>query len=522
MNRVVRQPFGFRGKLFVVCLLAIATGFIWAVVGSGRTLSDVARMFSSDEGHAAAPVPATRLPSIPTPKATPTPDQPPAAPKVPDPAPAPPAAGYSAAKMTALFGEIDGQLKRGRIKEARELFKRQDAALVPETDLERFRALDESLGRYHQLLLQSVGATVDLPQIAELEIRGGGAIIVKNLQESETEYRFETLAGIRSRLPKTSVASLRRAPPDGRGVLVDEELEKLASYRNIRVEKKQTDAGFEWTFSDAGRTAVPGVAYFELADFCARNGRNNRIVPLFQEGLKRDPDLVRNVFERAAERMVDTFLYFMSIRAKEDARSALASLTDRYRTSRAYRERIEGDADIRNAYADLFESATAMGPKSDAPPGPPSNPPKPPPEPEPEPNPPPPDPAPPPPPPDDAQKPPPNPPDDDPDRVEGAEPTILPSDAPAKAVELVKKGDELFKQAMKHILNSDSQKNPTGWAAENRAALELLKKAHDSYYYPAQEVFEKAKRPNPTTLLRRVRQVQMTRALCRKRDVASK
>jgi hypothetical protein len=38
--------------------------------------------------------------------------------------------------------------------------------------------------------------------------------------------------------------------------------------------------------------------------------------------------------------------------------------------------------------------------------------------------------------------------DDDPDRVDAAEPTVLPADSPSKAVDLVKKGDELFKQEM--------------------------------------------------------------------------
>ena len=86
----------------------------------------------------------------------------------------------------------------------------------------------------------------------------------------------------------------------------------------------------------------------------------------------------------------------------------------------------------------------------------------------------------------------------------------------------MKKGDEMFKEAMKRVLNSSSEKNPEGWAAENKKALELLTKAFDQYYWPAQEAFEKAKKPNPTALLRRVRQLQMTKAMCRKRAVSSK
>jgi hypothetical protein len=106
--------------------------------------------------------------------------------------------------------------------------------------------------------------------------------------------------------------------------------------------------------------------------------------------------------------------------------------------------------------------------------------------------------------------------------VDGAEQTVMPHDAPSKAVELVKKGDDLFKQAMKHVLNSDSTKNPTGWIAENRKALALLTQAFDKCYYPAQEVFEKAKKPIPRSLTKRVRHVQMTKVMCRKRDVAAR
>jgi hypothetical protein len=167
----------------------------------------------------------------------------------------------------------------------------------------------------------------------------------------------------------------------------------------------------------------------------------------------------------------------------------------------------------------------AVAPKP-APPGP-DSPSPPTPEPEPEPDQPPPTPPPgsppaPPAPPPPAVPTPPKPVDDDPDRVDGAEPTILPKDAPSKAVDLVKKGDDLFKQAMKHVLNSDSQKNPTGWVEENKKALKLLNEAFDKCYYPAQEVFEKAKKEVPRTLTKRVRHCQMTRVMCRKRNVAAR
>ncbi len=528
MARVYRRDFGFPGKLFFIVLLALAAGFLWAMADTGRTFADVAKIIAPGEPAPVAGTPQAPLVATPGPPAVP--GKPSAVPTVPVPVPHGPVP-YSAEKMTALFDEIGEHLKRGRIKEARELVRRQNATLVPASRIEKFRRAEEDLGRYHQLLLETVpGATIDLPQIAELDLRGGGSLIVKNLQESDADVRFETLTGIRSRVARSAVTAIRRPPKEGSGIYVDEELEKQASYRGIRVAKEKTPSGIEMKFSDGPQGAVPGFAYFELADFCARNGRNTRLVALFEEGLKRDPALISTVFEKKAAQFVDIFLYFIAIRAEKDAKSAYDVLSNRYRQSRAYRERVETDVDVRREYANLFDPELAQGPKPgpSAPEGP--APPAPTPEPEPEPDQPPPPPPPGVPPPAGAPPPPaaPNPPppkppvDEDPDRGDGAEPTLLPPGSPSKAVDLVKKGDELFKQAMKCVLNSDSQKNPNGWVAENKKALALLTQAFDKCYYPAQEVFEKAKKEIPRSLTRRVRHCQMTKVMCRKRDVAAR
>lgn len=528
MVRVVRRPFGFAGKLFLVLLLALAAGFLWAMKDTGRTFSQVAKIFAPGE----APLPPTPPPPIRGPSPPPSlPGPVPPGPKVPLPVPMAPVP-YSSEKMNSMFEEVDGHLKRGRIKEARELVARQNAQLVPTAWIEKFRRTEDELGRYHQLLLETIpGAAIDLPQIAELDLSSGGSLIVKNLQETETEVRFETLTGIRGSVRRSNVTAIRKPPKDASGVLVDEELEKQARYRGIVIAKEKTATGIDWKFSDPPKTPLPGYAYFELADFCARNGRNNRLVPLFSEGLRRDPELVTTVFEKKASQFVDIFLYFIAIQAKEDARSAYEVLGKRYRMSRAYRDRVENDKDVREMFAELFDTALAKGPKP-GPTAPEGGGTQAPPEPEPEPDLPPPIPPPtpgPPVPPPPVALPDPEPPkkkppvvDEDPDRVDGAEPTILPGDSPSKAVELVKKGDDLFKQAMKHVLNSDSQKNPEGWASENKKALALLNQAFDKCYYPAQEVFEKANKKVPYTLSKRVRHCQMTRVMCRKRDVGSR
>ncbi|HKS15956.1 MAG TPA: hypothetical protein VJU16_01440, partial [Planctomycetota bacterium] len=320
MVRVYRRPFGFQGKLFFVVLLALVAGFLWAMADSGRTFADVVRIISPGEASPVAAPPAP--PKGPGPQPPVTPGPAPTIPKVPTPGPVVPVP-YSAEKMTALFEEIDGHLKRGRIKEARELLRRQDASLVPGTQIEKYRRAESDLGRYHQLLLETLpGAAIDIPQIAELDLKSGGSLIVKNLQEGETEVRYETLNGIRGQLKRSFVTAIRRPPKEAYGVLVDEELEKQASYRGIRITKTKTAAGMEWKFLDPAQGAAPGYAFFELADFCARNGRNTRLIPLFDEGLKRDPNLAATVFEKKAAQFVDIFLYFITIQAKEDAQSA--------------------------------------------------------------------------------------------------------------------------------------------------------------------------------------------------------
>src|SRR5690349_4056566 len=302
MTRVVRRPFGFPGKLFLTILLSIAIGFGWAMVDSGRSFADVAKIIAPGESAAApAPPPTPRAPSTQSPN-SPT-GTAPVDPVIPVPAPTGPIA-YSSEKMTSLFEEIDAHLKRGRIKEARELIRRQNASLVPASAIEKFRRAEEDLARYHQLLLETLpGVAIDLPLIAEMDLRSGGALVVKNLQESETEVRYETLNGIRGRMARKDVRDIRKYGKDAGAPLVDEELARQASYRGIRIEKVKDS--IEWKFSDAPNTSVPGFAYFELADFCARNGRNSRVVPLFAEGLKRDPRLASTVFEKKAGQFVD-------------------------------------------------------------------------------------------------------------------------------------------------------------------------------------------------------------------------
>src|SRR5262245_30684277 len=361
MARIVRRSFGFGGKLVFMLFLALVAGFLWAMADSGRSFADVAKILSPSAPAPAAPAPVapTAGPKV---KVDPTEKPVPAAPAAPV-APLRPAA-YSMEKMDSLFEELATHLRRGRIREANELLRRQDVSLVPASRMDEFRKSDTEVGRYIRLLGETIyGAAVDLPQIAELDLRSGGAIVVKNLQESPVDVRFETLTGIRSTLKKSDVTAIRRSTKEMGGVLVDEELEKQASYRGVRIAK----TGVDWAFGDGPKGSVPGYSFFELADFCARNGRNQRVVPLFAEGLKRDPNLAATVFEKKAAQFVDILLYFIAIQSKEDAQRTYDVLKRRYGLSKAYRERVENDQEVRKMFADLFDTEVAQGPKSEAP-----------------------------------------------------------------------------------------------------------------------------------------------------------
>ena len=112
-------------------------------------------------------------------------------------------------------------------------------------------------------------------------------------------------------------------------------------------------------------------------------------------------------------------------------------------------------------------------------------------------------------------------------RAENAEPgrregpraplVLVPGGTAPEVLALVAKGDAAFDQAMKHLLDSDSNDNPSGWAGENAKALDLFMRANQEGYLPAQEKFGAAVPPQP--LLDRVRECTLRASLCRKRSV---
>jgi hypothetical protein len=249
----------------------------------------------------------------------------------------------------------------------------------------------------------------------------------------------------------------------------------------------------------AGKT-VTALQIFDLADFCARNGANERLSALFDVGLRRDPELVTTVHETKAERMIDVFLYFLSIDSAADARKTFDILDQRYKDTRAYGKKIAGDAEIKEHMAMVIEGKRRSPQplaraerrrepeKVPAPPPPPGKP-------------------------------------ETGETERGEEPPApgdptgagLPEGTAVRVEDLVQKGDRYFDEAMKHLLNSKSDENPDGWAAENKTALELFLKANEQGYLPAQDIYGNGAVPQP--LLDRVRETTMRASLCRKRAV---
>ncbi|MBI4563249.1 MAG: hypothetical protein HY716_00960 [Planctomycetes bacterium] len=500
--RVVRRRFKFLGKLCLIVFLGVVGGAIWALVDARRSPMDLVRMFTPTS---AEPAPSAAAPAPPPPSVAATPKPKPAAPP-PKPAaepapvkkPVPPPDTYPPEKVITLIQEAENHLKNGRMKAAFDLLNPVDPVMAPADQAELLRRIKLDAEQYHRLLSETgAGKVLDPPEVAELHLNHGGSLLVKHLEEGGSEYRFETLSGIRSSVARSRVTRVRRFDRGKSTAAVELELQKQAAARGL--EAVTDEKGIIRNFKDRQGTQASPLAFFDLAEFCARNGRGHRLLPLFAEGLRRDPQLAATVHDHKANRAVDAFLYYLSIYSKDEAKRVFDALSEKYRDTASYRDRIEKDPEVKEAYQALF--GMKPPPAQQVPPPPPiaSGPAE--------------------------KKPPEAPPSQDPEpppapssrAAEDSPPTELPADAPARAAELVKKGDTLYARAVAHLLNSDQNKNPSGWEAENKKALDLFAQAHDKYYYPAAEVFEKAQKGIPQSLLDRLRHTQQRRALCRKR-----
>jgi len=501
------------GKLFISVLVALLLGYLWACFEKERNPLDVLKLVSSGETPPAPPNPSPKKTSTPAPippkapPATPVADPVPKADPAPRVTPASPAIGksLSPAEVTSLFASIDEQVRRGRILEAREKINAQNKFLIPADSVGRFREYEERVDRYYKLTQETTrGGMIDLPQLWQLFPRSTpGKLVVKILDDQAGSIYYETITGIRSSAKKSDFEIKKLEAPYARAELRDE-LRKQAGYKGIDA---VLDPGQPALYRDKPGKKATGLQFFDLADFCTRNGFNDEIIPLFDEALRRDPDLLRTVHETKADRMVNVLLYFLGINSASDAEKTLDILKERYADARPYQEKVAGDSETQAMIQILLKKGGPIAKVN------PTTPPVP------NPNPPNPTPQPPVPQPPIPQPPTPQPPTP-PEPVDPG-PVANPLEGyPMKAREFVGKGDVHFEEAMKHLRRSDPNTNPEGWADENKKALELFMKANSECFLPAQDMF--ARGAVPQSLLDRVRDTQQRARLCRIRSVSSK
>jgi hypothetical protein len=513
--------YGFGGKLIAAIVFALLCGYFWACFEEGRSPLAILKMFSKEDPEGAAPAVAKKE----SPKAaeaplvhkaeSPKPSVPIAQPRKPEIAAAPPGPKmYSAIDMSILFNETDELLHRGKLFEARDRVRSTSRLLVPQDSLAKFNDYDSRVSLYHSLLLETTKAgTVEMPKMTQILIKDGGKLIVKVIHEDRDSVTYETLTGIRSKIDKARCEEIKALEPVYARVEVKLELKKQADYKGLVIEEDPGNPGKSLALKDKpGRTAT-SLQIFDLADFCARNGANERLVPLFDEALARDRELLNTVHEAKAERMVEVLVYFLSIKATYDAKKTLEILKERYVETKAYKEHVSGDSEFLAAMDGVL-NRRASAPMAKLP------------EPRPSPAPAPVPPAPPP-----GEKPtekpvePPAPKPSDPVEapIRGADPAppgevtavSLPDGTNDKITALVAKGDRCFKEAMEHLNNCDPRIKTENAGEENKKALKLFMQAVQEGYGPAQDEYKGGARI-PEALLDRVREAQQRAYFCRK------
>jgi hypothetical protein len=517
------NSYGFGGKLVVAIIVALLLGYVWACVEEKKSpLELVMRFFPASEPEPSKPAPPPKeIAKAPAPAPVKKdPVKPVEAPVVKPPAPAPaPAPGpkmYSAVDMSILFRETDDLLRRGKLFEARDKVQNTSRLMIPPESLTQFTDVEARVARYHSLVLETTkGGTIEMPKMTQVLIKNGGKLIVKVLTEDASSITYETLTGIRSKIEKSRCEEIKALEPVYTRAEVGFELKKQADYKGLILEM---EPGKPIALKEKSGRKVTGLQIFDLADFCARNGANDKLVPLFDEALARDPDLLTTVHETKADRMVDVLVYFLSIKATYDARKTLEILKDRYAESKSYKERVSGDSEFVTAMdialtarksappAPLAKAAPPPAPKPaievpglptrEKPPG--ENP-KP------------------------TEKPiePPEPAVrvTDPERPIDVTSVSMPDSTNQKILDLIAKGDKYFREAMEHLNNCDPRVKPDSAAEENKLALKAFKAANECYI-PAQDLYKDARVPEP--LLDRVRDCTQRAYFCRKFAVTNR
>jgi hypothetical protein len=496
---------GFGGKLFLALLLALACGYLWACFDAGRNPLDILKLFSSRDPAPPPPPPPAPAAKDPAPPVEPAPApvkepvKEPVAAKLPPPPAAP--KFFSAAEMASLFASLDDLLRRGRFFEANGKIRNTSREMIPADQASRFSEYDLRVQKYYALVQETtMGVTIEMPKLHRVFIKGGTYLTAKILSETPQAVSLEDIRGIRDRMPRERIEKIEEISPPYAAVDIKNMLKRKCGDAGVEV---ADEPGKPLQYKDKPGRRPTGIQFFDLADFCARNGANDRLLGLFDEALRRDPDLKKTVHDVKGKRLVDVFLFFLSINSASDAQRTLRLLRDSYADTQAYRELLT-NSDAKEVVSDVLgtSGAVALAPR--------------PPEPAPAPGPRPAEPAPPP-------LPPPAPVAPEPGRPTApGNPlaTALPDGLPPQVRDLVARGDQHYREATKHLDNSDPNSNPEGWAAEVKLALELFNRANQECYFKAQDLCPQG--AVPQALLDRVRETQLRARVCRVRSVSSR
>lgn len=412
---------------------------------------------------------------------------------------------YPAEELAAIQKGVEALLRAGKFLPAAEKLREVKRPRIPPAESARHFELERKVAVYAALVLETAaGTTADTPKLARIAIKNGGKPLGRIVKDDGVFVTYETLTGIRSRLPKEQVETLTMLTAEESAAEVLRELKSQCGNRSLML---VADPGKPPAYKELGGKRLTGAQYFALAEFAARNGAGEYLAGLFDLAVARDPEIRAAAHAAKGERLVNQLFYALTVNQMPQANYALDALTTRYRDTAPYKDKLFADKETREIVAVLLKRELPE-PKLPAV-----------------------EPPPPPPPPGGAPAPaaqtPPAPlmpeplplpaPEPAPAPPGGAVTAIrLPSGTPADVMDLVAKGDRNFDEGMKHLLNSDPSVNPDGWSKENSAALELFRKANQESYLPAQEKYATGW---PQPLLDRVRETTMRVALCRKRSV---
>lgn len=494
-----RGSFGFGGKLLLTILVALMAGFVWAWVERKGLKFDFGGDTSTPdkkEDVAKDPAKDPKRENGTTPKGTP--DKNGGKPDKKDDTTSPGA--YTDGEISSMLSGVDRHLGEARYREAWESLQQIKEIRVGTDDHRmRVRRARERVQQYLRLVAETQrGGTVLMPTMTRLDFTNGNKIVVRKLQEDRDNYHFEDIRGIRSSRPKTDFKSVKKLDQIQAFVEIWDALKQRAFTMGIDAIDEKVNGIYQYRFQDRANRKATGWQYFELADFAATNGANRLVTTLFDAALQRDPQVVSTVHETKGRIMVDVLFYFLSIDSREDAEYTLTKiLTPHYSDTRAYRERLYGDAEARELISALLKHEVKIREpetKRDDDPVVVVKPP-------------------------DKKDDPPS--KTDPDERPNSPTSVdMPANAPAAVKKLVDDGDAAFDTGMKHLLNSDPNANPDGWTTENKKALAEFQKAA-SKYGEAQELYPRDQEV-PRALLDRFREAQMRMSLCRKRSVSSK